>query len=56
MTGKDEVFIDMIEFALDWGFVPSSKDMKKYNRLIERRRLDAVQSARRKAIKPKQGA
>lgn len=42
MTGKEEAFIDMIEFALDWGFSPSGKDMEKYNRLIERRRLDAV--------------
>lgn len=56
MSGKEEAFIDMIEFALDWGFKPSCKDMEKYNRLIERRRLDAMQSARRKAVKPKQGA
>lgn len=51
MTGKDEVFVDMIEFALSWGFAPSSKQMKKYNELIERRRLDDLHSKKAKIRK-----
>lgn len=47
MTGKDEVFIDMIEFALDWGYKPSEKKMKKYHELIERRRLNDLQCEKR---------
>jgi hypothetical protein len=46
MTGKDEVFIEMIEFALEWGFVPSSKDMKKYNRLVEVRKKKLCKNAK----------
>lgn len=51
MTGKDEAFIDMIEFALDWGFKPSKKQMNKYYDLIKRRRLNAMQSKRAKSSK-----
>ena len=51
MTGKDEAFIDMIEFALDWGFRPSTKQMNKYNELIERRRLDDLHSKKAKIRK-----
>ena len=51
MTGKDEVFIDMIEFALDWGFRPSKKQMDKYYVLIQRRKLNAMQSKRTKGSK-----
>ena len=51
MTGKDEAFIDMIECALDWGFKPSKKQMDKYCDLIQRRRLNAMQSKRTKGGK-----
>lgn len=51
MTGKDEVFIDMIEFAVDWGFKPSAKQMKKYNALIERGSLDDLHSKKAKIRK-----
>ena len=51
MTGKDEAFIDMIEFAVDWGFTPSKEKMKKYHELIERRRLDDLHSKKAKIRK-----
>ena len=51
MSGKEEAFIDMIEFALDWGFKPSKKEMDKYFDLIKRRRLNAMQSKCTKAGK-----
>ena len=51
MTGKDEAFIDMIEFVIDWGFHPSTEQMKKYQKLIERRRLDDLHSKKTKGIK-----
>jgi hypothetical protein len=51
MTGKDTVFIDMIEFALDWGFCPSAKQMNKYHELIERRILDDLHSKKTKIRK-----
>lgn len=51
MTGKDTVFIDMIEFALDWGFKPPKKQMDRYFYLIKRRRLNAMQSKRTKGSK-----
>ena len=51
MSGKDAAFIDMIEFALDWGFKPSKKQMDRYFDLIKRRRLNAMQSKRAKGSK-----
>ena len=51
MSGKDKAFIDMIEFAIDWGFNPSKKQMDKYYDLIQRRKLNAMQSKRAKGDK-----
>lgn len=51
MTDKEEAFIDMIEFALDWGFKPSKKQMDRYFDLIQRRKLNAMQSKRAKGGK-----
>ena len=51
MTSKEEAFIEMIEFALDWGFKPSKKQIDKYNELIERRKLDDLHSKKAKIRK-----